>query len=94
LFTPQSLKDEYITVNDLSKTDDIVGQLNVFAFVQPTDDLYLQIPARPAAVYTYDVKMERIARTSEAKKQEISDTLYPYIPRTEGPVELDQYFGY
>jgi hypothetical protein len=64
--------------------------LDYLVYFQPTSDLYLKEPGTPAGVYTYDVRFERLG--DEATETE--NTVYPFVWRDAGPVELDQYFGY
>ena len=60
LAAPAALRDEFITVKDLSQTTNIQGNLNIFVYIQPTNTLYNTIPTQPAGVYTYEVNMVRI----------------------------------
>ena len=60
LAAPAALRDEFITVKDLSQTTNIQGNLNIFVYIQPTNILYNTIPTQPAGVYTYEVNMIRI----------------------------------
>lgn len=89
-----SSQDRFVTVEELSKSDELLGKLNVYAFFQPSDDLYFLSPGRPAAVYSYDLHMQREATTAEAKHEEVIGTEYPFVPYHVGPVELDKFFGY
>lgn len=90
LSVPASGADTFVTVSDLSSSNSLVGELNIFAYPQPTSNLYLKIPEGPAAVFTYQVKMHRIGSVDEATK----NTVYPFVSRRVGPVELRNYFGY
>ena len=51
--------------------------------------IYFKVPARPAGVFSYDVKMTRL-EDQEGKE----NTEYPFVFRDAGPVELQKYFGY
>lgn len=88
---PASLRDEFVTAEELANTTKIIGKLNILAYFQPTNDLYYKSPGKPAGVYTYDVEMTRL---SSDVKQEISASTYPFVWREDGPVELDKYFNY
>eukprot|EP01038_Epipyxis_sp_PR26KG_P006582 gene6582-9048_t len=90
LSVPESLKDEFVTVQDLSKTNILVGQLNILAYFQPSSEFYFKVPAQPAGVYTYNVTLNRINNVADDTKQ----TEYPFVWRDDGPVELEKYFGY
>ena len=49
--------------------------------------MYLQVPGKPAGVFSYDVHMKRIDDPGD-------NTEYPFVWRDDGPVELQKYFGY
>lgn len=90
LSVPAALNDTFITVQDLRSSNEIVGTLDVLVYVQPTNDLYMTLPGRPAGVFSYNVFMERLGDPVKMTK----DTEYPFVWGSDGPVELDQYFGY
>lgn len=85
-----SLRDEFVTVEDLRKTRKLLGELNVLVYIQPSNDLYFKVPRAPAGVFTYDMVMDRIGD----EFQETEKTVYPFVWRDAGPVELNKYFGY
>ena len=60
LAVPAALRDEFINVEDLSRSSTVQGELNVLAYVSPDHPLYSLVPATPAAVFTYAVSMERL----------------------------------
>ena len=80
--------DDYITDFDLSKAQSLVGTLDILVYLQPTTNLYMKVPAKPAGVFNYQVRMERIGRTG------LDDITYPFVPVNDGDVELSDYFGY
>ena len=84
---PQSRRDEFISIDELSRSNTLVGRMNILVYLRPTTDLYFQAPGEPAGVFSYDVNMTRIADT-------IAATEYPFVPQSEGAVELTDYFGY
>jgi hypothetical protein len=90
LSVPASQKDEFITVKDLSKSQLILGTVDVLSFFRPSNDLYFKVPKEAAAVFTYNVTMERIGDVKEST----SSTIYPFVWRDQGPIELNEYFGY
>lgn len=91
LSAPAALADEYITVVELSKSDLVLGTLEVLVFLQPTSDLSMRVPPRRAAGrFIYNVTMHRIGSPETATRS----TEYPFVFRDAGPVELDKYFGY
>ena len=90
LSVPAALNDTFITVQDLRSSNEIVGTLDVIVYVQPTNDLYITLPGRPAGIFSYNVVMERVGDPVKMTK----DTEYPFVWKSDGPVELDQYFGY
>lgn len=91
LSAPASLKDQFVTVEDLRQTDRLEGQLNIFVYLKPSSDLYVKLPGgRPAGVFTYRVEMQRMGDLEEETRR----TVYPFVYRFDGPVELDKYFGY
>lgn len=95
LTVPASLRDEFITVEDLRRTQTVLGALDVYVYLQPTNDLYLQRPGRPAGVFSYNVTMQRPEGWSQAAAEiETEATTYPFVWRDAGPVELDDYFGH
>lgn len=85
-----SLRDEFVTVEDLRKTRKLFGELNVLVSIQPSNDLYFKVPGAPAGVFSYDMVMDRMGDEFE----ETEKTVYPFVWRDAGPVELDKYFGY
>ncbi len=89
---PASLRDEFVTAEELAKTTKIIGKLNVLVYFQPTSDLYFKSPGKPAGVYTYEVEMNRIV--DGTIKDEIRASTYPFVWKEGGPVELDKYFKY
>jgi len=94
LTVPASLKDEFITVDDLRKTDTVLGALDVYVYLQPSALAYSLRPGRPAGVFTYNVTMRRPAGFDERQAAaETERTNYPFVWRDAGPVELDEYFG-
>ena len=90
LSVPQSLNDEFITVDDLRKSTQLVGTLKVISYIQPSNDLYLRTSGQPGGIFTYNVEMNRIGDPI----QEVRATTYPFVWRDDGPVELNLYFGY
>ena len=89
---PASLRDEFITVDDLRKSDNILGRLHVFVYASPTNDLFNSLSGQPAGVYKYQFNMNRIDANS--KDRGTKSTVYPFVWRDAGPVELQDYFGY
>ena len=83
---PASARDEFITVENLRRSSEVKGSLDILVYFQPTNDMYLQVPAMPAGVFSYNVSMTRI--------NDNSNTEYPFIFRDDGPVELQEFFGY
>jgi len=95
LTVPASLKDEFVTVEDLSRTPLILGALDVYVYLQPSNNFYLERPRRPAGVFTYNVSMSRLASFDErAAVNQTQSTEYPFLWRDVGPVELQDFFGY
>lgn len=92
LFVPASQRDEFVTVEDLARTDTLVGTLNFLVYFQPSNDLYFLEPGSPAGIFTYNVTMKRF--NNENRKAETDKAIYPFVWRNDGPVELDKYFGY
>jgi len=93
LSTPASLKDEFVNVEDLRKTDRLVGRLNVLVYLRPSHPLYVSYSRRgpqPVGVFSYNVSMQRIGDLINETK----NSVYPFVFRFDGPVELDKYFGY
>lgn len=88
--TQSSVRDEFVNVEDLSKTKSLLGNLDVLVYFRPTNDLYFKAPGVPAGIFSYEFTMERIGDPAK----ETADTVYPFVWRGDGPVELDQYFGY
>ena len=70
------------------KVKELVGTLDIYSYLQPSNDLYLKIPAEPAGVFRYNVNMQRLDNTS------VNDLVYPFVWKNDGPVELTEYFGY
>lgn len=100
---PASLRDEFVTVDELRKSQTLKGRLNIFAYLQPTNDLYLKLGGHPAAVYSYDLDLTRVNANSNDKKnnknngmtkEDVKKVLYPFVWRDKGPVELQRFFGY
>jgi hypothetical protein len=87
LFTPESLRDEFITVDQLRKSNVLVGKVNVFVYLRPTSDLYFKAAGIPAGVFTYNVSMTRIP-------EDVRATEYPFVWDSDGAVELQEFFGY
>ena len=87
LSVPESLRDEFITIDDLRKSNLLVGRLNILVYLRPSSDLYFKAPGVPAGVFTYEVNMTRIPES-------VKDSEYPFVWYSDGPVELDKYFGY
>jgi hypothetical protein len=87
LSVPASSRDEFITVENLRRSSEIKGRLDIFVYLQPTNDLYLKVPASPAGRFSYSVSMQRVPDSD-------IDTEYPFVWRNDGPVELQKYFGY
>lgn len=101
LSVPQSLRDEFITVDNLSKAKNIQGTLNIFVYLPPTSNLYLKVPSQPVGAFQYTVDMERITgdltKTDYNKQiatEDVEKLNYPFVPYEDGPVELDKFFGY
>lgn len=88
LSVPEGLRDQYITEYDLSKASRVIGKLEVAVYLQPTNDLYLKLRGKPAGVFTYEVNMERI------RPVEMNKITYPFVKMNDGPVEIQDYFGY
>jgi hypothetical protein len=86
---PESSRDEFITVDKLRQTKKLIGSLDILLYIQPTNDLYIKVPAKPAGVFSYDVTMDRIDEPDIIEK-----TTYPYVQSEDGPVELTDFFGY
>ena len=87
LAVPASARDEFITVENLRRSSEVNGKLDILLYFQPTNDMYLQVPGKPAGVFSYDVHMKRIDDPGD-------NTEYPFVWRDDGPVELQKYFGY
>jgi hypothetical protein len=90
LSVPSALNDTFITVEDLRSSNTIIGTLDILVYVQPTNDLYMTLPGKPAGVFTYSIIMNRLNDPIKNTKE----TEYPFVWMNDGPVELDQYFGY
>jgi hypothetical protein len=91
LSVPSSTEgDAATTASELSAVRDLVGTLDILAYLRPTSDLYLAAPAQPVGVFHHAVRMERVGDPAETTRA----TVYPYVKRNAGAVELDQYFGY
>ena len=90
LSVPASLKDQFVTVEDLSKSDLLIGSLNIYVYFQPNNKYYMLVPAKPAGVYSYNVTMTRLGDVVADTK----NTVYPFVSRFDGPVELQEFFGY
>lgn len=84
---PASSRDEFITVENLRRSTELTGRLDIFAYLQPTNDLYFKVPAIPAGRFSYNVSMRRILDNND-------NTEYPFVWRNDGPVELQKYFLY
>lgn len=118
---PQSSRDEFVKEEDISESDELVGQLDLYVYFKPGSDWYLQYPGRPVGVYSYDLSMHRLVEESvspdkngingeeeyaaqselsdskkntKLRREEMKKVTYPFVWRSDGPVELDQYFGY
>lgn len=89
-FSEASLRDEFITLEDLRKSRRLFGEMNVLVYFQPSNDLYFKLPGAPVGVYSYDMVLDRIGD----EFQETENTVYPFVWRDVGPIELDKYFGY
>jgi len=83
---PASDGDAFVTTDNLHKTQALIGTLDVYAYLSPTDMLYAREPKYTVAVYSYDVDITCAGVTSG------DDTVYPFVPDSAGPVELDQFF--
>ena len=99
LSVPESLRDEFITSENLSKTKILIGNLDILVYLQPTNDLYLKVPAQPVGVFSYNVEMERIIDSksnniNENINNEVKKTEYPFVSMDDGAVELQKFFGY
>jgi len=68
LAVPEALRDEFIPVEDLSKAKQIVGNLNVLVYLQPSNPLYNKLTASPATIYSYDVSMSRMDDGTSTKR--------------------------
>lgn len=68
LAVPEALRDEFIPVEDLSKAKQVAGNLNILVYLQPSNRLYNQLAASPAAIYSYDVSMERMDDGTSTKR--------------------------
>ena len=92
LTVPASAQDEFITAEDLRRTDRLEGQLRVLVFLRPTHVLYTKAPGgmMPVGVFAYNVSMNRIGDLVS----ETARSVYPFVYRFDGPVELEKYFGY
>lgn len=90
LSVPAAVNDTFITVEDLRSSNKIVGSLDVLVYIQSTNDLYMILPGQPAGIFSYDIVMERLGDPVQMTK----DSEYPFVWNNDGPVELDQYFGY
>jgi len=87
---PASSRDEFVTTENLRKTNALIGTLDVYSYLSPMDVLYSQEPKYPVAVYSYAVEMKR----SEDDAASLANTVYPFVPSSAGPVELDRFFGH
>ena len=87
LFVPEAGRDEFITVDQMRKSSTIVGRMNLLLYFRPSSIFYPLSPGVPAGVFTYDMNMTRIP-------EDVRDSEYPFIWDSDGPVELDKYFGY
>lgn len=87
LFVPEAGRDEFITVDQLRRSSTIVGRMNLLLYFRPTSMFYSLAPGIPAGVFSYDINMTRIP-------EEVRASEYPFIWDSDGPVELDKYFGY
>jgi hypothetical protein len=77
----------------LSKTKSLIGNLDILVYLQPTNDLYLKVPAKPAAVFSYEVAMNRLSIDSD-DAADVKKYQYPFLNGDAGPIELSNYFGY
>eukprot|EP01031_Cornospumella_fuschlensis_P041508 gene41508-50653_t len=94
LSIPSARRSEFLNIDEIRNADALQASLSIFAFFQPSDELYMKYPSRPAAVFTYDVQMNRILPEDGDRRRDVESTLYPFVPLDAGPVELDQYFGF
>ena len=69
-------------------TKSLIGTLDVLVYLQPDNKYYMNVPASPVGVFTYNVTMNRIPTEDQRS------IVYPFVWRDDGPVELDKYFGY
>ena len=91
-------------MDNLRKAKRVQGTFNILAYLPPTSKLYLKVPARPVGVFQYKVDMERISGSNEETNsndknemtisEEIQQLEYPFVPDSDGPVELQKFFGY
>jgi hypothetical protein len=84
------MRDEFVTLEDLRKSKKIFGEMNVLVYFQQSNDLYAKLPGSPAGVFSYDLVLNRLGDEFE----ETEKSVYPFVWRDAGPVELDKYFGY
>jgi hypothetical protein len=82
LAVPSALRDEFIKVQDLSKSNTIFGNLNIYVYLEPTNVLYNQAPTLPVGVYTYDVKMDRLDNSKNYMKPSIYIDKNTPLPKT------------
>jgi len=87
LRTSASGRDQFVTVDQLRKSTDLEGSLDIYVYLSPTDELYDKEPKKPVGVFSYDISLERIKGNSK-------NTIYPFVPNDVGPIELNEYFGY
>ena len=93
LTVPASLKDEFVTVEDLRRTPVVLGALDVYVYLQPSNNLYIKRPGRPAGVFTYSVVMRRSDGFDESAATRLTaQTEFPFVWRNQGAIELDNYF--
>ena len=91
LSVPESAQDEFVTAEDLRKSARLVGELRLLVYLHPTHPLYTRAPGgMPVGSFSYSVDMRRIGDLTS----ETAQSVYPFVYRFDGPVELDKYFGY
>ena len=96
---PGSFEDTFVTAEDLSKTNTLIGKLDILVYLQPSNEFYLTVPAKPAAVFSYNVTMNRLYDDKDNNNnnnnvQTVQKSQYPYPPGGTGPIELTNFFGH
>eukprot|EP01041_Mallomonas_annulata_P000401 gene401-728_t len=79
LSIPASLRNEFVPLEEFGNTQSLVGSLDIYSYIQPSNDLYMKIPGQPAAIFSYKVNMERMDNVST------SSLVYPFVWRDDGP---------